>query len=86
MYEDENKGTFLVIDFEIVECILDDFDKMVLLARRNKWHYPNSEVLGEEEMGRLMKRFKGLGKEVVRICIKRGVGGDAYVNYFCHTE
>lgn len=35
MYEIENEGAFLVIDFELVKCLLlAEIDRMIVLARQ----------------------------------------------------
>ncbi|QDS75724.1 hypothetical protein FKW77_008159 [Venturia effusa] len=73
MYGMENEGTFLVGDFETVEGMLAEFDGMDVLKRRRHWLYPNSERLGEEQMGVLKVKFGVLGRAVMDIFEKRGV-------------
>lgn len=82
MYETENEGTFLFTDFETVECLLSDLDRMKLLARRKKWNYPRAEQLGNNEMEKLLERFKVLGREVVKIYRERGVSEEDSEQYY----
>lgn len=78
MYEKENEGPFLVTDFENVESLILHLDRSKLLDRQKKYDLPRWEKLREDDMGKLLKRFKVLGKGVMRILRERGVGEEEY--------